>query len=40
MTEIKEEIKAKLDFDSIFNGKTFDATDYEEDDNGELYLAV
>lgn len=40
LTELKEEIKETLDFDSIFNGKTFDATDYEEDENGELFLAV
>lgn len=40
MNEKAEEIQKALDFDAAFNGKTFDATDYEKDDLGELGLVV
>ena len=40
MNERAKEIQKTLDYDSAFNGYTFDATDYEKGDMGELYLIV
>ena len=40
MNERASEIQKTLDFESTFNGNTFEATDYEKDEFNELYLIV